>query len=66
MPTDYRVGMSGPETPAGSVVGRRTEHRQPGFGGYDEFVELAKALRGADLICPRGVYRFTSFEEADK
>ena len=45
------------------VVGtRRLAGTWEGFG---RLMELAQALRGHDAVCPKGVYRFSSFEEAD-
>lgn len=43
--------------------------RQPTKGGLEAasgFLEMIVALRGNKPFLPKGVYRFTSFEEADQ
>lgn len=47
------------------VVGRRTENREFGFERMEGFAELLNSLRGVDVIRPRGVFRFRTWEEAD-
>lgn len=49
----------------GKVVGRRTSRRSFGFLQMEGFAELLNDLRGVDIMRPRGVFRFRSFEEAD-
>ena len=50
---------------SGKVVGRRVGRRSFGFEQMDGFAELMNTLRGVDVLRPRGVFRFRSFEEAD-
>ena len=49
----------------GKVVGRRVARTRFGFQRMDGFAELLNNLRGVDIMRPRGVFRFRSFEEAD-
>ena len=49
----------------GKVVGRRSRGRRFGFERMEGFAELLNGLRGVDIVRPRGVFRFRSFEEAD-
>ncbi len=49
----------------GKVVGRRIGSRKFGFQGMDGFAELLNNLRGVDVVRPRGIFRFRTFEEAD-
>ncbi len=45
------------------IVGRR----KPGSGGLERaagFLELVRVLRGKKPFIPKGVHRFTSFEES--
>lgn len=49
----------------GKVVGRRTGRQSFGFRQLEGFAELLNNLRGVDIVRPRGVFRFRSFEEAD-
>lgn len=49
----------------GKVVGRRSGSRRFGFQRMDGFAELLNNLRGVDVVRPRGVFRFRTFEEAD-
>ncbi len=46
------------------VVGRRKPMRT--LVDYDRLLRTVGAVRGNAGICPRGVYRFRSFEEADE
>lgn len=54
-----------PDTLKLRVIGKRK--------GFDTSPEAAnewlltiKKLRGHDIVCPRGLYRFKTFEEADR
>ena len=49
----------------GKVAGQRSGHRAFGLEHMEGFAELADALRAVDIIRPRGVVRFHTFEEAD-
>lgn len=59
--------MNGDEANQGDakVVGRRTTRQTFGFRQMEGFAELLNDLRGVDIVRPRGVFRFRSFEEAD-
>jgi hypothetical protein len=48
------------------VVGRRRPRDQKTAGEYDILQKTAQALRGNRGICPKGVYRFRSFKEANE
>lgn len=50
----------------GKVVGRRVSRRSFGFRQMEGFAELMNDLRGVEIVRPRGVFRFRSFEEADR
>ena len=67
---DERVKRSEQPSPRdfedqGKVVGRRGAGRKFGFERMDGFAELLNGLRGVDVVRPRGVFRFRTFEEAD-
>jgi hypothetical protein len=47
------------------VVGRRIVDRFD-WNDLRQIVETAEALRGTSKLVPRGLYRFTTFEEADR
>jgi len=47
------------------VVGRRKGF-DPSSDAADEWLRSIERLRGHAGICPRGVYRFKTFEEADE
>jgi hypothetical protein len=47
------------------IVGSRTVDAPP-FADQRALVRTATALRGTPWLVPRGVYRFSSFEEADR
>ncbi len=49
----------------GKVVGHRSGNRSFGFERMEGFAELLNGLRGVDVVRPRGVFRFRSYEEAD-
>ena len=55
--------MSTPGTEAVKVVGGRASPR-PGFPPAAEFLEMVIALRGDKPFIPRGVHRFSTFEES--
>ena len=50
----------------GKVVGRRHSSRPAGFGHLGAFLDGLDRLRSYEIIRPKGVFRFTSFEEAQK
>ncbi|RDV80736.1 hypothetical protein [Ammonifex thiophilus] len=46
------------------AIGRRDPEEAPPFAEYwDGFVELALALSGGGFPVPRGVWRFSTYEE---
>ena len=47
------------------VVGHRRPRQQDVEKDYDILLQTLQVLRGRG-ICPKGVYRFTSFEEANQ
>ena len=49
----------------GKVVGRRVGSGKFGFQRMEGFAELLNSLRGIDVVRPRGIFRFRTFEEAD-
>ncbi len=59
-PVDSFV-MAGPE--AIKVLGRRTAH-ETGLLASAKFLEMVIALRGDKPFIPRGVHRFSTFEES--
>lgn len=46
------------------IIGRRKIAR--GLEEMDRLQQLVRDMRGNRGLCPRGVYRFKSFEEADR
>lgn len=48
------------------VVGRRRQRETETEKDYDVLLKTLQALRGNRGICPKGVYRFRTFEEADQ
>lgn len=48
------------------IIGNRTTERPNGLEHMQHLPELMNAFRGVDVLLPRGVYRFQSFEEADE
>ncbi len=48
------------------IVGRRRQRETETEKDYDVLLKTLQALRGNRGICPRGVYRFRTFEEADQ
>lgn len=54
------------EDPAGKTVGRRVLKDAAKFGmGLQALVNEVRRSQGFGGICPRGVFRFHSHEEAD-
>lgn len=47
------------------VAGKRSFSSGSGVEANDGFFKLVSCLRGNKLFIPRGVYRFTSFQESD-
>jgi hypothetical protein len=47
------------------VVGRRAVESADVWEGIRQLTETAERLRGTRALVPRGVYRFTTFAEAD-
>jgi hypothetical protein len=48
------------------VVGRRAGKTAPTLENANTLLKTMQQLRGGKGICPRGVYRFKTFEEADE
>lgn len=48
------------------IVGKRHPRETETEKDYDVLLKTLQALRGDRGICPRGVYRFRTFEEADQ
>lgn len=46
------------------IVGKRTGKFPPSLENADVLQKTMQQLRGVKGLCPRGVYRFKSFEEA--
>lgn len=46
------------------IVGKRSGQFAPSLENADVLLRTMRQLRGGRGICPRGVYRFESFEEA--
>ncbi|MBW8878271.1 MAG: hypothetical protein JF614_25185 [Acidobacteria bacterium] len=53
------------QEPIGKVVGRRKTTRTT-LEDADQLLRTAWALRGTDKLVPGGLYRFETFEEADR
>ncbi len=64
MPQPRRVGIDS-ELPIGKVVGRR-KMRPSTLEDAEGLFCTAWALRGTNRLVPRGLYRFETFEEADR
>jgi hypothetical protein len=47
------------------IVGKRRQ-KETDLREYDILLKTLQALRGDRGICPKGVYRFRTFEEADQ
>ncbi len=54
------------ELPIGKVVGRRQMGKVTPLEDADRLLKTAWALRGTNRLVPRGLYRFATFEEADR
>lgn len=48
------------------IVGKRRQRETETEKDYDVLLKTLQALRGNRGICPKGVYRFRTFEEADQ
>jgi hypothetical protein len=48
------------------IVGHRRPRQRDVEKEYDVLLRTLRILRGNRGICPKGVYRFTSFEEANQ
>jgi hypothetical protein len=48
------------------IVGRRSGQIAPTLENARVLLRTMRQLRGGKGICPRGVYRFKTFEEADE
>ncbi len=48
------------------VVGKRAQRETKTEEDYDLLLKTLQVLRGNRGICPKGVYRFSTFEEADQ
>lgn len=48
------------------IVGRRSGRIAPTLENAEILLNTMRQLRGGRGICPRGVYRFKTFEEADE
>ncbi|TAJ96844.1 MAG: hypothetical protein EPO39_19705 [Candidatus Manganitrophaceae bacterium] len=48
------------------IVGWRRQRETETEKDYDVLLKTLQALRGNRGICPKGVYRFRTFEEADR
>jgi len=48
------------------IVGRRSGKTAPTLENANTLLKTMQQLRGGVGICPRGVYRFKTFEEADE
>jgi hypothetical protein len=53
------------QEPIGKIVGRRKTTRTT-LEDADQLLRTAWALRGTDKLVPGGLYRFETFEEADR
>lgn len=48
------------------VVGKRSGQIAPTLENAEILLQTMRQLRGGKGICPRGVYRFKTFKEADE
>ena len=48
------------------IVGKRSGKTAPTLENANTLLKTMQQLRGGAGICPRGVYRFKTFEEADE
>ncbi len=48
------------------TVGRRIEENEVALDEARQLLRTAAAFRPADVLVPKGLYRFSSFEEADR
>jgi hypothetical protein len=61
-----KSNQSSNELPIGKVVGRRRLSPTTTLEDADRLLRTAWALRGTDRLVPRGLYRFETFEEAER
>lgn len=54
------------EPPKIKIVGKRSGKIAPTLENATILIDTMRQLRGGRGICPRGVYRFKTFEEADE
>jgi len=47
-------------------VGRRIDRNGVSLDEARQLLRTAAALRPADVLVPKGIYRFSTFEEADR
>lgn len=48
------------------IVGRRRPRQRDTEQEYEVLLRTVQAVRGNRGVCPKGVHRFTSFEEAQQ
>ena len=48
------------------ILGRRKQASSPSWEDANRWLHTIADLRQGKGICPRGIYRFKSFEEADE
>lgn len=48
------------------ILGRRRQPPKPSWQEANRWLHTIAHLRGGKGICPKGVFRFKSFEEADE
>jgi len=62
-----RLTLSKKEQLIMKIVGRRKDPKTtPLSAEWDEFVKLAEMFRADQVFVPRGVYKFKTFEEANR
>ena len=61
----YCRGMNAQHPGPVKILGRRGEPR-PGLPAAEKFLEMVIALRGDKPFIPRGVHRFSTFEESHR
>ncbi len=55
------------QDPVGKTVGRRVPKNAGAYGmGLQKLVNEVRSSQGLGGLCPRGVFRFRSHEEADE
>lgn len=48
------------------IIGKRRQRETETENDYDILLKTLQVLRGYYGICPKGVFRFSTFEEADQ